>query len=311
MPDIKYIFVTGGVTSSLGKGIIAASLAKLLQAQSFKVTIQKFDPYINVDPGTLNPYEHGECYVTDDGAETDLDLGHYERFLKIAHEKTGLLRGTDWAYKQQWTERTKRDFFRDTYCKRFPPYSVLVFNFPVSPDAGHTPQNLLAEYIDASRRSKLKRRSRAISETNADEDEDSGSFWGDDEDEDEDMDPANRQEGGAEHSNDALGDVMMFGSGDESMQMDVNELEGIVSDFDVDEDLDERERQPKRQRREDGMSLQEMMEHVGQMDAEAEANYIPPAVQSGGDGNLAHQPTYFGDSGLGPNPFIDMEADEN
>jgi len=83
MPEIKYIFVTGGVSSSLGKGIIAASLAKLLQAQNFKVTIQKFDPYINVDPGTLNPYEHGECYVTDDGAETDLDLGHYERFLNI------------------------------------------------------------------------------------------------------------------------------------------------------------------------------------------------------------------------------------
>ena len=80
----KYIFVTGGVTSSLGKGIIAASLAKLLQARGLKVTIQKFDPYINVDPGTLNPYEHGECYVTDDGAETDLDLGHYERFLSTA-----------------------------------------------------------------------------------------------------------------------------------------------------------------------------------------------------------------------------------
>jgi len=79
----KYIFVTGGVTSSLGKGIIAASLAKLLQARGFSVTIQKFDPYINVDPGTLNPYEHGECYVTEDGAETDLDLGHYERFLNI------------------------------------------------------------------------------------------------------------------------------------------------------------------------------------------------------------------------------------
>ena len=78
---VKYIFVTGGVTSSLGKGIISASLAKLLQARGFTVTIQKFDPYINVDPGTLNPYEHGECYVTDDGAETDLDLGHYERFL--------------------------------------------------------------------------------------------------------------------------------------------------------------------------------------------------------------------------------------
>jgi CTP synthase len=79
----KYIFVTGGVTSSLGKGIIAASLGKLLQARGLSVTIQKFDPYINVDPGTLNPYEHGECYVTDDGAETDLDLGHYERFLNI------------------------------------------------------------------------------------------------------------------------------------------------------------------------------------------------------------------------------------
>lgn len=79
----KYIFVTGGVTSSLGKGIIAASLAKLLQARGFRVTIQKFDPYINIDPGTLNPYEHGECYVTEDGAETDLDLGHYERFLNI------------------------------------------------------------------------------------------------------------------------------------------------------------------------------------------------------------------------------------
>lgn len=79
----KYIFVTGGVTSSLGKGIIAASLGKLLQARGLSVTIQKFDPYINVDPGTLNPYEHGECFVTDDGAETDLDLGHYERFLNI------------------------------------------------------------------------------------------------------------------------------------------------------------------------------------------------------------------------------------
>ncbi|MDA8686017.1 CTP synthase [Robiginitalea sp.] len=81
MATTKYIFVTGGVTSSLGKGIIAASLAKLLQARGFRTTIQKLDPYINVDPGTLNPYEHGECYVTDDGAETDLDLGHYERFL--------------------------------------------------------------------------------------------------------------------------------------------------------------------------------------------------------------------------------------
>ncbi len=79
----KYVFVTGGVTSSLGKGIVAASLAKLLQSRGFSVTIQKLDPYINIDPGTMNPYEHGECYVTDDGAETDLDLGHYERFLNI------------------------------------------------------------------------------------------------------------------------------------------------------------------------------------------------------------------------------------
>ena len=83
MSTAKYIFVTGGVTSSLGKGIISASLGMLLQARGFSVTIQKFDPYINIDPGTLNPYEHGECYVTDDGAETDLDLGHYERFLNI------------------------------------------------------------------------------------------------------------------------------------------------------------------------------------------------------------------------------------
>lgn len=81
--NIKYIFVTGGVTSSLGKGIISASLAKLLQSRGYKVTIQKLDPYINIDPGTLNPYEHGECFVTDDGAETDLDLGHYERFLNV------------------------------------------------------------------------------------------------------------------------------------------------------------------------------------------------------------------------------------
>ena len=83
MKNTKYVFVTGGVTSSLGKGIVAASLAKLLQERGYSVTIQKLDPYINIDPGTLNPYEHGECYVTDDGAETDLDLGHYERFLNI------------------------------------------------------------------------------------------------------------------------------------------------------------------------------------------------------------------------------------
>ena len=83
MSKTKYIFVTGGVTSSLGKGIISASLGKLLQARGYSVTIQKLDPYINIDPGTLNPYEHGECYVTEDGAETDLDLGHYERFSNV------------------------------------------------------------------------------------------------------------------------------------------------------------------------------------------------------------------------------------
>ena len=87
MDTTKYIFVTGGVSSSLGKGIIAASLAKLLQARGYSVTIQKLDPYINIDSGMLNPYEHGECYVTEDGAETDLDLGHYERFLNISTSK--------------------------------------------------------------------------------------------------------------------------------------------------------------------------------------------------------------------------------
>ena len=83
MSQTKYIFVTGGVSSSLGKGIISSSIAKLLKARGFNVTIQKLDPYINVDPGTLNPYEHGECFVTEDGAETDLDLGHYERFSNV------------------------------------------------------------------------------------------------------------------------------------------------------------------------------------------------------------------------------------
>ena len=87
MAETKYIFVTGGVASSLGKGIISASIGKLLQARGYKITIQKFDPYINIDPGTLNPYEHGECYVTDDGKETDLDLGHYERFTGIKTTK--------------------------------------------------------------------------------------------------------------------------------------------------------------------------------------------------------------------------------
>ena len=87
MADTKYIFVTGGVVSSLGKGIISSSIGKLLQARGYNITIQKFDPYINIDPGTLNPYEHGECYVTADGMETDLDLGHYERFTGIQTTK--------------------------------------------------------------------------------------------------------------------------------------------------------------------------------------------------------------------------------
>ena len=90
MLNTKYIFVTGGVTSSLGKGIISSSLAVLLKSRGYSVTIQKLDPYINIDPGTLNPYEHGECYVTEDGAETDLDLGHYERFTNT---RTSQMRG--------------------------------------------------------------------------------------------------------------------------------------------------------------------------------------------------------------------------
>ena len=91
MAETKYIFVTGGVVSSLGKGIISSSIGKLLQARGYNITIQKFDPYINIDPGTLNPYEHGECYVTVDGMETDLDLGHYERFTDIQTTKANSL----------------------------------------------------------------------------------------------------------------------------------------------------------------------------------------------------------------------------
>lgn len=126
----KYIFVTGGVTSSLGKGIISASLGKLLQARGLSVTIQKFDPYINIDPGTLNPYEHGECYVTDDGAETDLDLGHYERFLSrttsqsnnvttgriyhnvITKEREGDYLGKTVQVVPHITDEIKRNFFK-------------------------------------------------------------------------------------------------------------------------------------------------------------------------------------------------------
>jgi CTP synthase len=111
--DTKYIFVTGGVVSSLGKGIVAASLGKLLQARGYKVTIQKFDPYINIDPGTLNPYEHGECYVTEDGRETDLDLGHYERFLNIPTSKANNIT-TGRIYQNVINKERKGDFLGKT-----------------------------------------------------------------------------------------------------------------------------------------------------------------------------------------------------
>jgi len=109
----KYIFITGGVTSSLGKGIIAASLAKLLQSRGFNVTIQKFDPYLNIDPGTLNPYEHGECYVTEDGAETDLDLGHYERFLNTPTSQNNNVT-TGRIYNNVITKERKGEFLGKT-----------------------------------------------------------------------------------------------------------------------------------------------------------------------------------------------------
>ncbi|MFV0521535.1 MAG: CTP synthase [Mangrovibacterium sp.] len=113
MANTKYIFVTGGVTSSLGKGIVAASLAKLLQARGFSVTIQKLDPYLNVDPGTLNPYEHGECYVTDDGAETDLDLGHYERFLGVPTSQANNVT-TGRIYQEVINKERRGDFLGKT-----------------------------------------------------------------------------------------------------------------------------------------------------------------------------------------------------
>jgi CTP synthase len=109
----KYIFITGGVTSSLGKGIIASSLGKLLQARGLSVTIQKFDPYLNIDPGTLNPYEHGECYVTEDGAETDLDLGHYERFLNVQTSQSNNIT-TGRIYNNVITKERKGEFLGKT-----------------------------------------------------------------------------------------------------------------------------------------------------------------------------------------------------
>ena len=113
MSETKYIFVTGGVVSSLGKGIVAASLGKLLQARGYKVTIQKFDPYINIDPGTLNPYEHGECYVTEDGHEADLDLGHYERFINIPTSKANNIT-TGRIYQNVINKERKGDFLGKT-----------------------------------------------------------------------------------------------------------------------------------------------------------------------------------------------------
>ena len=111
--NTKYIFVTGGVTSSLGKGIVSASLGLLLKSRGFNVTIQKLDPYINIDPGTLNPYEHGECYVTEDGAETDLDLGHYERFLDSATSQNNNVT-TGKIYQTVIEKERKGDFLGKT-----------------------------------------------------------------------------------------------------------------------------------------------------------------------------------------------------
>ncbi len=113
MPNARYIFVTGGVTSSLGKGIVSSSLATLLQSRGFSVTIQKLDPYINVDPGTLNPYEHGECYVTEDGAETDLDLGHYERFLNVPTSQANNVT-TGRIYQTVINKERKGDYLGET-----------------------------------------------------------------------------------------------------------------------------------------------------------------------------------------------------
>ena len=114
MSKCKYIFVTGGVTSSLGKGIVASSLAVLLQGRGLRVTIQKLDPYLNVDPGTLNPYEHGECFVTNDGAETDLDLGHYERFLsEPMSKKNNVTTGS--VYEKIIKRERKGDFLEKLF----------------------------------------------------------------------------------------------------------------------------------------------------------------------------------------------------
>jgi len=113
MSKTRYIFVTGGVTSSLGKGIISSSIAKLLVARGFTAAIQKLDPYINIDPGTLNPYEHGECFVTDDGAETDLDLGHYERFTNVRTSQANNVT-TGVIYQSVITREREGEFLGET-----------------------------------------------------------------------------------------------------------------------------------------------------------------------------------------------------
>ncbi len=131
----KYIFVTGGVSSSLGKGIIAASVAKLLQARGFAVTIQKLDPYINIDPGTLNPYEHGECYVTEDGAETDLDLGHYERFLNIKTSQANNI--TTGRIYQHVIQKEREGAYLGKTVQVVPHITDEIKNYIKSLDAGH------------------------------------------------------------------------------------------------------------------------------------------------------------------------------
>ena len=126
MAETKYIFVTGGVVSSLGKGIISASIGKLLQARGYNITIQKFDPYINIDPGTLNPYEHGECYVTVDGMETDLDLGHYERFTGIHTTKANSMT-TGRIYKAVIDKERRGDYLGKTIVDCEDELGVFIF----------------------------------------------------------------------------------------------------------------------------------------------------------------------------------------
>lgn len=234
---------------------------------------------------------------------------HYEKFLKIAHETTGILRGTPWAYKEEWTDSKKRKFFCKTYCSRFPPYSVLVHNFPTDEEAGHTPQNQLAEYIDASRRSERKRKHpQELEESSEDEEDYTKMFddWGYHGDEQEDAQVANSQEAGDkadfddesyEHE-DKRQRLFTLGSENAFNAIDcVNSVDDLFGD---DQSI------PKV-----SMTLQEMMDAVGDMDAAAEKGVLPAAVQAVQSGDeeedLSHV-TYYGDDGLGPNPFVDREC---